>query len=375
MSGDIGWLPDEGMKPKLCRLARAFKDLGCNLIKRTHPRPLMTGVREIMYRSALLRADIFPDEIQSGLSLMYVRELLQTVLPPADVTIATESRAALAVSLYGTGRKFYFAQHFEPYFSVDMSNPGLWEYGARQSYRLGLRMIANSSWLQGKLQQEIGSEVALCPNAIDHSVYSGSPKTGALGSEVRVISYGGRHAKWKGFREMAQGIQLARKRLPGLRLRWLVYGPCILEPSNSIAEYEALGFLQPPDLAKAYRDADILLSASWYESFPLFPLEAMACGLPVITTQYGTEEFAFPGKTAEVVQANDPESIAAALIRLITDAERRHSIAADGNELARQFTWQKSVARMESLLFAEDGPAPIRDRTDASQHAVTALSI
>jgi glycosyltransferase involved in cell wall biosynthesis len=116
-----------------------------------------------------------------------------------------------------------------------------------------------------------------------------------------------------------------------------------------------LGFLLQPQLAEAYRSADILLSASWYESFPLFPLEAMACGLPVITTQQGTEEFATPGVSAEVVRPRDPPSIADGLVRLITDASYRSAIAVEGNRASKAFTWNASAKRMESLLFEVEG--------------------
>jgi len=134
-------------------------------------------------------------------------------------------------------------------------------------------------------------------------------------------------------------------------LRWLVYGACILEPSNPIAQYESLGLLTPGELAAAYRSADILLSASWYESFPLFPLEAMACGLPVITSQYGTEEYAIPAVTADIVRPRDPESIATSLVRLVTQDEYRASIAKQGNEIAKNFNWRASVDRMEAILL------------------------
>lgn len=115
--------------------------------------------------------------------------------------------------------------------------------------------------------------------------------------------------------------------------------------------YENAGFLKPRDLARFYKEGDILLSAPWYESSPLFVLEAMACGLPVITTQLGTEDYAFAGEAPEVVEARNPTSIANGLIRLITDVNYRNRIAKSGPEIARQFTWEKSVATMEGLLL------------------------
>jgi glycosyltransferase involved in cell wall biosynthesis len=258
----------------------------------------------------------------------------------------------MPVAMFGSGRRAYFMQHFEPLFAIDYADPEWVDRAARMTYRMGLRMIANSSWLKSQVEAEVpGARVELCPNAIDHAVFRGSPREVADAGEIRLISYGGRQARWKGLMEMAQAVRIARAALPHVDLRWQVYGDALLPPENEIAPYEALGFLQPAALADAYRAADILLSASWYESFPLFPLEAMACGLPVITTQPGTEEYAVPSETAEVVRERDPEDIAKGIIRLARDGEYRRRVASAGRAASEQFSWERSVSRLEGLLL------------------------
>ncbi|MEO0842836.1 MAG: glycosyltransferase family 4 protein [Cyanobacteria bacterium J06643_5] len=287
-------------------------------------------------------------ELARSITLSYIRE----VMPEADITLATSFQTALPVALYGTGSKYYFMQHFELLFKNEFPNPLLAGLDAKQSYCLNLNMIANSPWLKAKLESEIpDSQASLCPNAIDHTIFYGEPKLATDSQEIKIISYGGRDAIWKGFREMAEAMKLVRSSMPELNIRWLVYGDSLLPPDNDIASYEALGFLGSKELANAYRDADILLSASWYESFPLFPLEAMACGLPVITTQAGTESYAIPNETAEVVEAQNPDSIANGLIKLLTNKDYRNYIARNGNKISKNFTWEKSVEKMEEILL------------------------
>ena len=214
-------------------------------------------------------------------------------------------------------------------------------------------MIANSSWLRGKLKEAVGlNDIALCPNAIDHAIFYGEPKESRNSQEVVLISYGGRNAAWKGFREMAEAVAIVRRSLPAVKIEWRVYGDALLPPKNEIADYTPLGFLLPPILAQEYRKADILLSASWYESFPLFPIEAMACGLPVVTTQLGTEDYANPGVTAEVVEPQSPESIACGVLSLIHDPSRCAKIARAGNAKSKEFTWERSVQVFESILLS-----------------------
>jgi len=274
--------------------------------------------------------------------------------------MATAWQTVLPVRMCGTGRLFYFMMHYEPYLAIDNSDPRFGEAGARMAYELNLEMIANSSWLKNKIEAEFpGRLVHLCPNAIDHKVFAGKPRTCSQNSEVAVISYSGRGVTWKGFREMAEAVKIARDYLPEVNLRWMVYGGAIPPPEKCIANYEPLGFLNHASLAKAYVSADILLSASWYESFPLFPLEAMACGLPVITTPLGTEDFAIHGETAEVVEPKDPKSIAEGLIRLIKDPSYRYRIAKGGNEISKGFTWERSVSRLERILLSSPSQTPV----------------
>lgn len=273
------------------------------------------------------------------------------------LVVATSFITALPAKLIAGEKAYYFAQHFEPLFKNESRDPPLAEEQARLSYHLGLNLIANSTWLRRQMEAELpGRRIEWCPNAIDLSVFCGRPKSRDRASRrCVIISYGGRNAEWKGFADIARAVRIARDRRPGVELVWRVFGSAILPPSNTIAPYEALGFLTGKDLAAAYASSDVLLSASWYESFPLFPLEAMACGVPVVTTQAGTEEFATADVTAEIVAPRSPESIAGGLLRLIDEPEYAHRIATAGQAKSREFTWQRATDRMEAILCNAGG--------------------
>jgi glycosyltransferase involved in cell wall biosynthesis len=139
---------------------------------------------------------------------------------------------------------------------------------------------------------------------------------------------------------------------PDWEIEWRVFGDCVLPPNNNIASYVPLGFLSHEALREQYQQADILLSASWYESFPLFPLEAMACGCSVISTEYGTEDYAKHGVTAEIVPAKNPDAIAKGLLKLIDDANYRVRLSASGREMSTRFNWTGAVDRLEEIIGA-----------------------
>lgn len=304
------------------------------------------NIMEFVKHVFLYKPAMFADPVRGGISEAYA----MSTAPEADITIATSYDTVRSASLL-TGKKFYFAQHYEPYFATWLANPTYAATVSRQSYHLGFNIIANSSWLLRKLTAEIHDvPISLCTNAIDHSVFYGTPKDKDLSRRAVIISYGGRDAIWKGFRDMADAMSIARAELPACDIEWRVFGDAILPPSSTIP-YVPLGFLYPAQLSEEYRDADILLSASWYESFPLFPIEGMACGLPVITTEYGTEDYATDGVTAKIVQARSARSIADGIISLILDRGYRNTIAMGGNDKAQQFRWKQSIDRFEHLLL------------------------
>lgn len=296
----------------------------------------------------LIMPGIVSDTVKISLKIIYLKQMMRK----ADITIATSFETALAVSLTGSGKLYYFMQHYEAYFKNEYRYPWLAEKEAMLSYYLNLQMIANSIWLQDKLFHEYGARtISYCPNAINHEIFQVNEKRiKPSKNEITIISYGGRGAKWKGFEEMAMAIAIARKSLTDINIIWQVYGDAALAADNAIACYQHLGFLKQKALAQAYQQADILLSASWYESFPLFPLEAMACGLATISTQPGTEAFCRHGETAEVPSSCDPQIIAESIIRLITNQDYREKIAINGHHEAKKFTWDNAGKIMEKSL-------------------------
>lgn len=101
------------------------------------------------------------------------------------------------------------------------------------------------------------------------------------------------------------------------------------------------------DLARLYSSADIVICPSWYESFPLYPLEAMVCGTPIVTTPYGTEDYAFHEKNCLVVPPQDPKSLANSILRLLKDGNLREEFRKEGLITASQFTWERTVNKVE----------------------------
>ncbi len=109
-----------------------------------------------------------------------------------------------------------------------------------------------------------------------------------------------------------------------------------------------IGFVDDVDLPALYRNAVCVAFPSLYEGFGLPILEAMACGVPVLTSNVSSlPEVA--GDAAILVDPYDLDAITDGLQRLILDTELRNSLIQKGFARARQFTWEKSARHLLSV--------------------------
>ncbi len=111
-----------------------------------------------------------------------------------------------------------------------------------------------------------------------------------------------------------------------------------------------LGFQPYDTLAAFYRLARAFAFPSLYEGFGLPPLEAMACGTPVVTSNVSSlPEVA--GGAAVLVDPHDAASIAKGLERAVTDETLRSELVQRGLARARDFSWAQSVAAIHRIYL------------------------
>ncbi|MFI5937212.1 glycosyltransferase [Actinoplanes sp. NPDC051494] len=118
-----------------------------------------------------------------------------------------------------------------------------------------------------------------------------------------------------------------------------------------------VGAVPAGDMPRWYRSADLLVAASWNEQFELAPLEAMACGVPVIGTAVGgLTETVVDGLTGDLVPARDPRALGSALRRLVNDKVRRFAYATAALDRARQaYSWKRVASQLGSVYSTVAG--------------------
>lgn len=152
----------------------------------------------------------------------------------------------------------------------------------------------------------------------------------------------------KGLFDFLQAAAIVYERVPDVKLQIVSKEECHVETH---VPFEYIYRPSREELARLYATCDVFVSASWWESFGLPPLEAMACSAPVVLTNSGgVLEYARPDENCLMVPPREPELLAEAMVRVLTDEELGRRLAEKGPPTARQFDWESAVDRFEAAL-------------------------
>lgn len=108
------------------------------------------------------------------------------------------------------------------------------------------------------------------------------------------------------------------------------------------SDIRSLGFVSNEDLPNLYRAASAFVYPSLYEGFGLPPVEAMACGCPVIASDRGSLREVI-GNAAVIVDPEDVSDIKSKLAKVAADPEFRAQLRVGGLERAQSFNWNKTA--------------------------------
>lgn len=269
-------------------------------------------------------------------------EVLSGSAPDCDVNVATAWYTAYSVATSGKGLGVYYLQHDETLF-----NPGdpFRERLTRLTFDLPLRKYVNSRWLQRRMGDLYRMpDLPLVTPALDHKVFRlGEPAP--KGRRPRVVSMA-KPYRWKGWPEAVAAMQRVQAKTD---VEFVVFGHELPFRPEGL-DVTLVRDPSDEELAALYRSANVVLCPSWYESFPLPPLEAMACGSPVVTTLHGTEDYAVDRENCMLVEPKDAEAFAGAILDVLHDADLAARLRAQGLKTAQRYQWDDIGAQAERVL-------------------------
>jgi glycosyltransferase involved in cell wall biosynthesis len=103
-----------------------------------------------------------------------------------------------------------------------------------------------------------------------------------------------------------------------------------------------LGRVSSEDLLYLYNAAQMLAHPAFYEGFGLPPLEAMACGLPVIVSNVASLPEVV-GDAALLVDPHDVDELTFAMWRVLNDSNLRYEMSEKGLKQANSFSWERAA--------------------------------
>jgi glycosyltransferase involved in cell wall biosynthesis len=214
------------------------------------------------------------------------------------------------------------------------------------------------------------NRMALIPSGVDSERFSPEgPAEPRDPDRPRILTVG-RFVERKGFADVIRALKI----VPGAECV-IVGGPPAgsldtdpfasklrsLAESTKVADrLHLVGAVPANEMPRWYRSADVLATAPWYEPFGLTPLEAMACGVPVVATGVGgLTDTVVDGLTGDLVPPRDPRSLGMALRRVLGDPVRRFAYATAALDRARQcYSWKRAAEQLGALYATVSGLRP-----------------
>jgi glycosyltransferase-like protein len=297
--------------------------------------------------------------------------------PPADIHHAQDllsARSLLALRAEGVVVHVVRTVHH-----VEAFGDGFLEECQRASIQDVDRCIAVSAFWADRLAEEFGVQAPVVPNGVDAHRFGGCPLDRAeagrrmgWGARPVVLAVGGVQPR-KGSRVLLEAFARARGRMPDGPLLVVAGGDGVFTDPAAVAAWEddavrlglvvhrgpgipadadvvRIGVVDDEDMPVLYRAADVLAFPSTREGFGLAIVEAMASGLPVVTSDIPVlAEFLRDGDDCLMVPVGDSGPLAQALVRVVNDSSLRARLTASARAVAARYTWAATAERAEHV--------------------------
>jgi glycosyltransferase involved in cell wall biosynthesis len=212
-------------------------------------------------------------------------------------------------------------------------------------------------WAAAELPAKLGHPVHAVPKGVDADWFrpAGPNLRRELGLEQKRVILGvGRLVPIKNMTLLVDAFARVATSDPTAHLVLVGEGP----EQSSLAALAArhdlsqrvtfVGYVPQDALGPYYRTADLFVLSSDFDNSPNVVLEAMACGLPVISTNVGgAAEYIVPRDGGALVAARDEQALAAAIEEWLRDPGKRRAAGAFNRQrVVQQFSWRASAQRL-----------------------------
>ena len=275
-----------------------------------------------------------------------VKELTPDTIPPADFILPNFYRTVFPAWESKKGQVVRLSLGYEP----------LWvkEEKALASYLIDAPIISLSQWHRQLILQGTGRDSTVIPGGVDSTVFRPLPKK-SLSTGRLTIAYILRSKEhgytWKGSEDFWEACRRLAQLVPTFDVQVVTPEGAGYHTSHPYP-YEIVEATTDSEMARFYAQADVFVSTSYFESFSMPLLEAMACGTAVVTTDNGgNRDYAKNGENCLLVPPSDINQLTLALTHLLTQEKERNKLAQTGLHFVQSWTWRHSADKLEALLY------------------------
>lgn len=274
----------------------------------------------------------------------------------SDLIISDIIPMACFLFLKSGRRVVYFAQDYDESYYTSLFLKGL----VRSFYHIGLNLfrvptIAVSRPLADLLAKRFNARVAVAENGVDTRVFYPEPDPLLIAAKEgrRALLLLSRSDQRKGF-DIAQDVvrRLSAEYADVFEI-WTVGESC--EGLFPHVVHRDIGYVGEDQLRRIMSSADIFFYPSRHEGFPLMPLESLACGCPVVTSDavpYGRNE-----SSMKVTAVEDAESMTVILSELLETAGLLDEFRSSCKGVAARYDINECMRQFERLLARDSGEA------------------
>ena len=299
---------------------------------RDWPRRPLGWIRTIMGKSNAYDWFCFEPQVDR----IFVSSLDERNIPDADVIVATSFETSKYMMRYGVskGRKLYYVQGIETWSASISKVVDSWKYPCRK--------LVISSEIIDTMNKFCVEDIVYLPNPIDLSVYHCNEKNIFQMENCLIMMCSSDTNK-----DTSTGISVIYKvieRHPRLKVK--AFGVCKRPKELPEACEYYCNPKQDTLIHEIYGKGTIFLCTSVYEGWGLPPMEAMACGCAVVTTDCGgIRNFCDEGVNASICNVGDADALAGAVSELINDRKKRIMYIEAGLKRMRDFDMDSYVKR------------------------------
>ena len=282
-----------------------------------------------------IRDNFFPVEAEVDIGRKELR--------PAAATFATAWMTAYTVRDFrGSGKKYYFVQDYEPFFSA-MGSDSVF---AEETYKFGFKGITAGNWLARILSDKYEMETVPFHFSYDRELYK--PHLRREPQIKRVFFYARPVTPRRAFELGLLTLAKVHEKNPDIEF---VLAGWDLSGYQFPFPYLNAGMLPLNELPDLYSQCDIALVLS-FTNLSLLPLEAMACNCAVVSNRGENVEWLLNEKVVKLSDAT-PECLCKTIIDLFEDRDALEALKKNGLAFAQSTDWDDEVDKIANEIYKD----------------------